>query len=124
MPQEKKTILGYFFSNREMLCFYVKFKTDRKTNSWTPLKQYAPDLSMWGHKKSENYPFSARNIQSFQQVYFRCCESYSTLQQTYSNRDTRKEVVPLVGHLLIPCSSRSILSCCYSFNPLPHSSAF
>ena len=33
-----------------MLSFYVKFWTDRKTDRWTLVKQYDPDLSMRGHK--------------------------------------------------------------------------
>ena len=33
-----------------MLSFYVKFWTDRNTDRRTPIKQYAPDLLMLGHK--------------------------------------------------------------------------
>ena len=25
-------------------------QTDRQTDGWTTVKQYAPDLSIWGHK--------------------------------------------------------------------------
>ena len=44
-----------------MLSFHIKFmKTDRQMDGWTDgwtvirttVKQYAPDLSIWGHKKS------------------------------------------------------------------------
>ena len=35
-----------------MLSFYVKFEqTDGRTDRMTTVKQYAPDLSMRGHKK-------------------------------------------------------------------------
>ena len=35
-----------------MLSFYVNFvQTDRRTDKLTTVKQYAPDLSKWGHKK-------------------------------------------------------------------------
>ena len=33
-----------------MLRSQVKFSADRQTDRWTPVKQYAPDLSMRGHK--------------------------------------------------------------------------
>ena len=39
-----------------MLSFYVKYWSDRltgiKTERRTPLRQYAPDPSIWGHKMS------------------------------------------------------------------------
>ena len=35
-----------------MLSFHVKFvQTDRQTDRWTTVKQYALDISMRGHKK-------------------------------------------------------------------------
>ena len=34
-----------------MLSFQVRFSVDRRTDRRTPVKQYAPDLSMQGHKK-------------------------------------------------------------------------
>ena len=38
-----------------MFSFHVKFvQTDRRTDGRTTVKQYAPDLSMRGHKKGEN----------------------------------------------------------------------
>ena len=40
-----------------MLSFFVKFwtdrRTDRKTNRWTPVKQYTPDLKMLRHKNQK-----------------------------------------------------------------------
>ena len=34
-----------------MLSFHIKFvQTDRRMDSWTTVKQYAPDLSIQGHK--------------------------------------------------------------------------
>ena len=34
-----------------MLSFHVKFvQTDRRTDRRTTVKQYVPDLSIWGHK--------------------------------------------------------------------------
>ena len=37
-----------------MLSFQVKFvQTDRQTDRQTTVKQYAPDLSIQGHKNSE-----------------------------------------------------------------------
>ena len=41
-----------------MLSFTLSFgqtHTDRKTDRWTPVKQYSPDLSMQGHKKYESF---------------------------------------------------------------------
>ena len=34
-----------------MLSSQVKFSPDRQTDKQTPVKQYAPNLSMQGHKK-------------------------------------------------------------------------
>ena len=37
-----------------MLSFHVKFvQTDRRTDRQTTVKQYAPDLSIRGHKKKK-----------------------------------------------------------------------
>ena len=34
-------------------CFYVKFvQTDKRTDRWTMVKQYAPDLSIQVHKNA------------------------------------------------------------------------
>ena len=39
----------------EMLSFFLSFgQTDRKTDRQTLVKQYAADLSMWGHKMGHN----------------------------------------------------------------------
>ena len=36
-----------------MLSFHVKFvQTDGRTDRRTMVKQYAPDLTIWGHKKT------------------------------------------------------------------------
>ena len=38
-----------------MLSFHVKFvQTDRQTDGWTTVRQYAPDLSILGHKNDIN----------------------------------------------------------------------
>ena len=47
-----------------MLSFHVKFvQIDRRTDRRTTVKQYAPDLSMWGHKnfRLANLKASASN---------------------------------------------------------------
>ena len=50
-----------------MLSSQVKFSADRQserlTDSQTLVKQYAPDLSMWRHKKVlTHYPFQNNNF--------------------------------------------------------------
>ena len=49
-----------------MLSFLVKYwidrPTDRKTDSRTPVKQYAPNLSMWGHKKYPSWCWCLEQI--------------------------------------------------------------
>ena len=38
-----------------MLSFHVKFvQTDRQTDGWTTVRQYAPDHSILGHKNDIN----------------------------------------------------------------------
>ena len=44
-----------------MLSFHVKFvQTDRRTDRWTTVKQYAPDLLIRGHKNE--YDFKIKNL--------------------------------------------------------------
>ena len=48
-------------SNEKMLSFHVKFvQTDR----WTTVKQYAPNLSIRGHKKVFHILFCGRHNKS------------------------------------------------------------
>ena len=52
-----------------MLSFYVKFvQTDGQTDRWTDrrttVKQYAPDLSTWGHKSFVQNDNNDRHIKS------------------------------------------------------------
>ena len=47
-----------------MLHSHVKFsaaETDRQTDRQTPIKQYAPDLSMRGHKKIPKGPLEVES---------------------------------------------------------------
>ena len=61
-----------FRSNGKMLSFHVKFvQTARRTDRRTTVKHYAPNLSIWGHKKVKL--LKMRNFTFFHNVFYTIC---------------------------------------------------
>ena len=56
-----------------MVSSQVKFSADRQTDRQTPVKQYAPDLSMPGHKNSINLEFALFNPFPNKPWFLRVC---------------------------------------------------
>ena len=51
-----------------MLISQLKLSADRQTDRGTPVKQYGPNLSMGGHKKSQSFVLQINAVSVYIQI--------------------------------------------------------